>query len=149
VIVTVDVDELGVEGAPPPGLVGVDCPGLVDVVGFDCTPLAQLCRANPKASTRHTTPNLSTLFRPLTVTTTAVNGNSSAQTVPKIVVLDLGEVELATEAEVEIVSVALAVVDPGVIETGEKLHATPLGSPEQESATALVNDPFWGVTLMV
>ena len=149
-IVTVDVDELGVEGGvPPPGLVGVDCPGLVDVVGFDCAPPPQLWSASPKASNRHTTPILWIPLRFPSAITIPANGNSSVQTIANIVVLTLGVTEFATEAGVEIVSVALAAVDPGVIEAGEKLHVAPPGSPEHESTTASLNAPFSGATLML
>lgn len=60
-----------------------------------------------------------------------------------------GRAKFATETGVEIVRVALAVLDPGVMEAGEKLQAAPLGSPEQESDTALSNAPFCAATLML
>lgn len=139
------MDELGVEGAvPPPEPIGVDVPGLLDG-----PPPPQLWSANPKVSTRHTTPNLWIPLRPPSATTTPTNGNSSAHTAANVVKGDLDEVELATDAEVEIVRVALAEADAGVIEAGEKLHVAPLGNPEQDRATALLNAPFWAATLML
>jgi hypothetical protein len=46
-------------------------------------------------------------------------------------------------------SVDVAEVLPGVTEGGVKMPAAPVGNPVVESATAFVNAPFCGVTVMV
>ena len=146
-IVTVDVvdDEPPVEvELPAPELTGAG-PGEEDADWFPAPP-PQLCNVIPAPSTRHKIPNLWIPLRRPVPSTSAATGNSSAQATAKN--LDSGTVELATEAGVESVRLALAVVDPGVTEAGLKLHVAPAGSPEQERATALLNAPFCAATVM-
>jgi len=50
---------------------------------------------------------------------------------------------------VDTVITDVAPFSPGVTLEGEKLHKGPLGKPEQESATAELNVPPSGLTVMV
>jgi len=120
-IVTVDevVDVVDEGEVPPPELAGADG---MDCEDTDCAPLPQLCTAIPAASTRHKAPNLWIPLRPPTPRTTPADGNKSAQATVKAAGDGAGgAIELATEAEVESVRVALAEVAPGVMEFGVKL----------------------------
>ena len=149
-IVTVDVvdDEPPVEvELPSPELTGAGLGG-EDADWFPAPP-PQLCNVIPAPSTRHRTPNLWMSLRRPVPSTIAATGNNSAQTRLKNPDSGAGGVvELATEGGVEIVRLAPAVVDPGATAAGVKLQAAPVGNPEQERATALLNAPFCAATVM-
>jgi len=60
----------------------------------------------------------------------------------------MGATGIAEAAVVEIVSVELAELGPGVSELGENEHELKAGSPEQFREMALPKEPNWGLMVI-